>query len=540
MVNILLVEDEQIVRVAMKALMDWSAHGFCIAYEARHGKQALEIIAEQKDIDIVMTDINMPVMDGITLIEHIVRLPISPKIIVLSAYDDYKLVRQAFRLGIYDYILKTEMVPDQVLKLLQSVVMDRKKDEPSARTYTLYDKSIFLKGLIDNQIMGNIHEKVKSYELRLTPCHLMVCYIWIDNYATIMERYQNNSIKAFSHSVLEIIHEVLEHVGVGEVMLIDADAYGVLISHQSNSRLEQHEQVDEILKKIRHRLLRYMNVEISVGISTLGTDYEALSRLYEEAKHHAKRRYILGKGKNIYPDDMHCMMDESRYNVLESKAPLLMAIREHNKDTLLREMDKLFQLINSYTSKTIEEIQSIYIEIIYMIIYTLKEEIHEDHNIFEHNTNFYSMIRNFDTQAEMSNWMKNLVGNMMDYLLNHDNNRGNSTILRAYAYMEKHYMKKLTLYQVSSYLELSEGYLSKLFTQETGKSFVRHLTDLRIHKAKGLLTGTNMKVYEICEAVGYENVEHFSRVFKKIVGSSPKQYKRSGNVIDENISKNVQ
>ena len=105
MYKMLLVEDEPIVRLALKSLVDWNNYGFDEVLESSNGKKALEIMKSREDIDIVITDINMPVMNGIELIEQGKKLGSDTEFLVLSAYDDYSLVRSAFKLGINDYIL---------------------------------------------------------------------------------------------------------------------------------------------------------------------------------------------------------------------------------------------------------------------------------------------------------------------------------------------------------------------------------------------------------------------------------------------------
>ena len=104
--KILLVEDEQIVRLALKSLIEWEKYNIDINYEAANGKEAIKILEKHPDIDIILTDINMPIMDGIELIEYVHTLKINPEIVVLSAYDDYNLVRKAFKIGVNDYIIK--------------------------------------------------------------------------------------------------------------------------------------------------------------------------------------------------------------------------------------------------------------------------------------------------------------------------------------------------------------------------------------------------------------------------------------------------
>ncbi|NLJ75605.1 MAG: response regulator, partial [Firmicutes bacterium] len=117
MLKVLIVDDEAIVRIGLKSMIDWEEHGFELIGEANDGRRALELYKEHKP-DIVITDLKMPVLDGLGLIQQIKELPFPCRIIVLSSYDDFALVRQAMKLGAADYLLKLEMEPAELLKIL--------------------------------------------------------------------------------------------------------------------------------------------------------------------------------------------------------------------------------------------------------------------------------------------------------------------------------------------------------------------------------------------------------------------------------------
>ena len=109
MYKVMIADDEPLVRLAIKSLVDWEEHGFNLEIEASNGRQALKLLEDNPDMDIIITDINMPVMDGLELISKVIEKRFDTEIIVLSAYNDYAWIREAFKLGVNDYILKTAM-----------------------------------------------------------------------------------------------------------------------------------------------------------------------------------------------------------------------------------------------------------------------------------------------------------------------------------------------------------------------------------------------------------------------------------------------
>lgn len=524
MYSILLVEDEQIVRVALKSLIDWENNGFNPPFEASNGQQALEIIKNHPEVDVVLTDINMPVMDGLELIKELNKLEQAPDVIVLSAYDEYSLVRGAFKLGINDYIIKSQMEPESVLKVLSSTLQNSNRmKQQSEATYKGYQRKAFLKRLLMEPYNAFSMSEIEHYQLKVRDKKMMICSLLIDGYAEIKSRYVNNSLDELTANMTETISVALEGNGAYEVIAISPEEYAVVLSFEQFVKSKIYETIETMLQKVRLRLFHYMNMSVSAGISEIDYGYESLHKLYQEALECAKYRYLLGKGHNIYPEQVRCIVQVDHENLMDHKEPLLEALSKLDKKNAFEELTKLMNLIGNFKCSRIEEMSGYYMELLYIIIHHLHEMDDATVNVFEHNTDFLSMIRTFDTKAEIDGWLTNLVGNLLDYLIN--NNQGSQAIQKAKEYVQTHYMEKIALSDVSAYLELSEGYFSALFSAETGENFIHYLTVYRIEKAKKMLTKSNMKIYEICEAIGYENVEHFSRVFKKQVGVSPLQYK---------------
>jgi len=123
MIKVMVVDDEKIVHLGLQALDDWENLGFSLCYEASNGAQALEILKANQDIQIVLADLQMPKMDGLQFLEEVAKLSLPVEVIVLSAHDRYDLIRQAFRLGVSDYVIKTEMNRDEILKQLKNAAI---------------------------------------------------------------------------------------------------------------------------------------------------------------------------------------------------------------------------------------------------------------------------------------------------------------------------------------------------------------------------------------------------------------------------------
>lgn len=530
MYKMLLVEDEPIVRLALKSLVDWNSYGFDEVLEASNGKKALEIMANRGDIDIVITDINMPVMNGIEFIEESKKLGGNTEFLVLSAYDDYPLVRSAFKLGINDYILKTEMEPDKITKMVMTA-LEKKKGNSNRKKNTI-DRNELIRKLIDGDLSkGELDDSI----LRLKGDYYLCCSILIDNFKIIKERYEDNNLREFISSVVNAVYQVLETVNTGEVISLSSEEYGIIFAFESSMKSNINEKLEEILNKIRSALLNFLNIEVTIGISEVNKDIKKIKLLLEEGQRNACLRFIYGKGKNIYPKDeeeVNNIKKNKNNNITQQiiaemtkENGILEALDSLDEEKCIEEMKKIFKMKELSFTGNIESFYEYYLEIILIIIqHVIKDEGNNCEGIIGEDIDFYTEIRKFDTIAEIEDWVMKLLKTLISSLKKM-NIRESKAIKQAKDFIQKNYGAKITLDMVSKEVGFSKTYFSKIFTEEAGENFTTYLTNVRIEKAKELLTKTEMKIYEVCEYTGYPNIEHFSRTFKKLVGVSPIQYK---------------
>jgi Response regulator containing CheY-like receiver domain and AraC-type DNA-binding domain len=531
MFKVLIVDDEPLVRLAIKSLVDWETQGFIIDWEAGNGKQALNILRENSDIDIVITDISMPVMDGLTLIKEIQKLGLAPEILVLSAYNDYNLVRQAFKLGVNDYILKTEMNPDNLIKLLNGLACqseEKKRHEASLQEQGFPELRILkervLKDLLEGaQIYSN--EQIGKLGLRLAEKNLVVCFLWVDDYRLVIERYDQHALKSFVSMINNAVYQVLDSIGLGEAVSLSPQEHVVLLSFKNESSFQIREKIMMILGQIKHALSNYLNINVSIGISSVKDGFDRISSIYREAESNARLRFIFGKGRNIFPEDAERLGDNDGGRVTGNTHELLMALREANPERGLGELRKLLDTIVQVKAGKMNRLYPYYMELIFLLANFLHEKEEELTVIAGTGEDLYEKITGFETQAEINAWIENLVKNIFHYLQEKKDVKVNRTVARAQEFITNNYHQDLTLKMVSDYVGLSESHFSNLFAKITGENFIDYLTKLRIEKAKELLSTTNLKIYEIGLQVGYTSIEHFSRVFKKITGISPNSYR---------------
>jgi two-component system response regulator YesN len=296
--TVLLVDDEPLVRLALKTLIPWEEHGFARPLEAGNGEQALHLLQNRPEIDLVFLDISMPVMTGLELLERLQVSDRKPEVIVLSAYDDYPLVREAFKKGVADYLLKAELGPERVLQLLrasreriESARRASSSPQELVRQEARYLKEDILQRLLRPEGVERFQDHKEILGIRLGT-RVRVGVLWIEDFATVARRYADapGSMAVLKATVLNTIGQVLAKRLWGEALSRSDEEYVLFLSFAAEAREdEKREQAEtgetvEILEEIRKALRHYANLEISTGCSTVSDLSTSLQGLYEEAR----------------------------------------------------------------------------------------------------------------------------------------------------------------------------------------------------------------------------------------------------------------
>lgn len=530
MYKVLIVDDEPIVSVTIKSLVKWNEHNIDMAYEAHNGKQALNLLTENTDIDIVMTDINMPVMDGLKLIEEMKVRGLSQAIIVLSAYEDYKLVRSAFKYGVRDYILKTEIDEDKLLNVLKNVTDKLETEELNAAKAVnntdadyLLSKEMLLKEMLHAKRTDFAEHNLQH--LRLNSSNMIVCFLWIDDFYDIEERYANSTLTPFIDSTINTIKQTLAKSDYGEVISISPDEYVMVLSFPCVPDGEIKQKLEALLYEIKNNLAYFLNLHVTIGVSDIGSGFEKTHELFSQAEKNARFRFIFGKQKIIYPQDVLLIDVKDNLSIIPKTDGFVEALKAADESSVMNELEKLLELIASQRAE-IDKILMYYTEIIFVLIKCINDMGEDVTTVFGKDVNFYQQITKFETGQEINIWIRNLVGWVVGFVKDKKESKMSFAMTRAISFIKDNFKdENISVWMVSNYMGLSESHFSALFKKEVGETFTNYITDLRIEEAKKLMKTTNMKIYEICDSIGYNNVEHFSRLFKKVTGSSPNHYK---------------
>lgn len=517
MKKVLVVDDEKFIRLGIKTMLERKPESHYEITLCSNGVEALELINNEK-FDIVITDIRMPEMDGITFIQNIQNKAFKPAILILSGYDDFDYAVEALRCGAKNYLLK----PIQREDLYAS--FDKVESEID-KSYELADR--------ESLISSNIEDFIED-EL---------------NYIFLKENISENEIISIGNRIqLNILNEEY-YLGllVKPDMGINSKTYN--LKNEINSKLEEY----RVNAKDRHIII----FDNDFGLVIIANDFGVFTYIQEKYAKDNFFRLNIGvscKAFNIVEirKTFNQALDALKYRIFSYNYGTTLvsysSVSEKKKDYIipLDSIEKLGNMIGTDREKEIEksisellnenkirELNISYFEIINkkineVILDKVKVKFtFEDENVlmkFERFNNIY----NFKSFKEYFHELKEFIVYISEYIRTINEIYGDrKNIDRAIEYINNNYHKDLNLAIVSNVVSLNYSYFSQLFKEQTGENFVSYLKKLRISRAKDLLMSDEYKIYEIAKKVGYEDSKRFAKIFRSITGVSPVEYRDS-------------
>ena len=536
--KVFLVEDEYIVREGIKNNIDWEKNGYDFCGEASDGELAFPMISEKRP-DIVITDIRMPFMDGIELSRMIKEEYPEIKIIILSGHEEFEYAKAAIQIGVEEYLLKP-INGDELLQVVNRVAQKIKEENESRETLQEgegdenfeYAKRQLLISLIDeNASLSDAMEQGKKIHLNL----MAQCYNIM-----MLKLQRKNKEQGFSQRILELyktMEDTLKEQD-GQSIMFDRAPEGKVILFMGSGEEEIRRNMDVFAGQFREILPEYEDVTYfgSVGVPVMRL--RELGESYEAASHGFSYRFLTEPNQIV---DNHTVFDQTRNEKKFSCSIGSVDIQNLDKqkiESFLKggEMDEIHFFVEEYMKNTGDAgknsmifRQYIVMDMFFAASHFLtqitdgREQLGEP---FESPEQMQKIVSDLEATVV---YIKELFTKVMQVRDAQTTEHNSDVVENAKKYISENYHdEELTLNTVAHEVNVSPNHLSAMFSQKTGQTFVKYLTDVRMHRAKELLKCTSKRSNEICEEVGYRDPHYFSHLFKKNVGCSPIQYRERG------------
>lgn len=519
--KVLIVDDEQHVREGIRLLGEWEAQGIKEIHEATNGEEAITMIREHRP-EIIFSDMKMPKMDGIQLLEWIKANQPTSKTIVVTGYDDYHYMRKAIHFGSSDYLLKP-VDPDALNQTLENAVKEWKKEEAERKkennSYQLLNemKPVYRDRML-TKLFANDHLKENLYE--------ELGFQKSGKYVVAVVKINEQIMIDFGRDLayfttLNIINEILtaEDIGIGFRYLSQRGQI-VIIFWDKFGQLERH------LTTIYKTLKAAMNFACPIAIGKLVDEVSQLIDSYRHATEVMLSQNLLSqKELRIY----------STVNEVEGALPTLMAhasgielavqageisafeevIEEVTKDFIQNQFLSLRQLI--HLEREYQVICNQWLKK-YGLPFTPPDDIEREVDLFLDKNGYFRLEEYVNRKKrEISFFIKTIKRQNMVEKVN--------IIYEIEKYLQANYDRDVKLQEIADQFYLSREYISRKFKQEFNENISDYMVKYRIKKAKSLLKNDQLKIYEIANMVGYQDDKYFRKVFKKVEGITPNEYR---------------
>ncbi len=518
--NIILVDDDEIIREGMRKMISDAGRNWHIVAEAGDGELALQRLAEFPDTDLLITDVRMPVMDGIELIAEMKKSYPQVKIIVLSGFDDFEYVRQAFMNGAVDYLLKPFQKQEflaRMEKLEEEVVKD---DE--LQQHTQKNKTILIANVLQ-RIFEEEKEEIDPELKELADLGVNTKLPYFAVLSVCVDQYYNPLANKALHKTK--LQEKMNGI-VKSLSQQREYEYCVYIKNKMLVLLvfcEQVQQLEMMADKVFEEICCEPDERnaATLGISHIHRERRELSAAYDEAIQAVSARFYLGQKRQIrYQDIM------GKYTQLSCPLNPIVDQMVHFLELCdgINARKVLEQFFADMSHSRPDSLKKYVISMIEMLLMRVSDF---SNALLANGLEYEEQIEEINTCRELQSYMNAMLRGTIEYMEKERSKRAKKKIELAKTFLDQNYVRQITLNDAADQVELNPSYFSNLFKLETGMNFTDYLCDIRMKKAKELLKDPKIKVYEIGNMVGYEDAVSFGRVFKKKIGMSPKEYRNT-------------
>lgn len=542
MLKIFLAEDEVIVRETIKRMIPWEDLGFELVGEAADGEMALPLLLRQKP-DLLITDIKMPFMDGLTLAKVAKKEIPGLKVVILSGYDDFNYAKQAINIGVEDYLLKPITKNALIERLTE--IRSRYEHEKTQKEYyekfhremQAYEKNSsrdFFEALVSGSMdMMEIYRRSEKLGLDIVAEAYNVLIFTMNCEKDFSG--QREGYSEWEAESLELLEEFFSENTSAMLFRCNIFSYGVLIKGQKETIEENTRSCVSEIQRILDRKEQKRQWFVAAGepverLSQIQKSYYSASRAFSQ-------RYLYDENI-LYYDEMASM---EKKNVTEDDSTYLQKVdvnalnpvilQKFLSNGLLEETENFvkdyFYAIGQEPLESLVFRNYVTLNVRFSVMSFLKEIGCDTRTLEQEDTE--------DVLSESSKSLENAIAYaekiISQAIALRDQNSGNknrSILKTAVDFIDSHYMEEdMSLNKAANAANVSANHFSALFSQNMGQTFIEYLTNLRMNKAKEYLRCTSMRSSEIAGEIGYKDAHYFSYLFKKTQGMTPSDYRKA-------------
>lgn len=543
MLTALIVDDEYEIREGLRKRFPWSEFGIRQVLVADDGDIALQMALQHRP-ELIVTDVKMNRMSGLGFLRELQPFAdYRPESIVISGYDDFELVKQALKIGVSDYILKPinmNELKDIVGKTAETIARRRAE---RLHEEQLYSQVRFAIPKMREELLREMFEKeydsyweirrrhrLQSLDLEwMVKLPMLLLIIEADDMKAIGNR-QAHDKELINFGIGNVVHQTLEEE-FPYPFALSPDSLGRWVVMLACSRPEHGELAKGLAELCIQRINRFVKVHASAGMREAPGTIEQLHEMFDEASSVLEKKAAYG-GNRLLTDQWPDEDAENKQPSLKDPDEALDLVRYGTDEDIAAAMDQFVDMVRSWKLVQLKDVQQGIFEWLYEIVRRAASAGVAGKMLSSNPIALWEQLEQYDTlqslKEQVEHFLIELAAECRKFAC------GTSQIVtEAEKIIRQDYAEGLTLQSVASAVHVTPVWLSKLFKKEKRMTFLEYLTAIRIEKAKEMLGDVSYKVYQISYQVGYKDPVHFSKLFKKHVGCTPKEFRKQQGIADE-------
>ncbi|WP_246469385.1 response regulator [Cohnella nanjingensis] len=515
----MLVDDEDVdlewLRRRVAAIPLPSLH---IAGTAKNGFAALEIM-ERERIDMILSDIRMPIMSGLEFTRKAIAINPLVRIIFISGHQDFQYAKEAIQLNASGYLLKPvddDELQETLTGLCAKIEKEREHDLSLTETLALVHQELLLRWF-NETTPGPIEAHIRAFLDPLLHGGAVVSMIEIDDSAWKIGTMAEEDRRLLSDRMTNFIRQFADERNLGNVIM-GYDFRFVLLSAL------QEEHLTALLGELIQAFSDAFPFTLTIGMGMYTTKMDQLHDSYRQAQAALSIKWILGKKRLIRDASEWSPKEKMASKSEEIMDRMLRAMLEYDLMTIDDCLLALFQGDEPLSRKNE----------VYDLIIRMTSKLHAD--LQQMNENLYELLEwdshqpqilfQFETVHDILSWLRRRFFELSELLYVKRQRQKRKLIDEITRYVESRMDQKVTLNEVAAHFDFTPNYLGQLFKAETNVLFSDFLMDMRMKRVSELLLDPTLKIYEIADRAGYKNIIYFNRQFKQWAGMSPGEYRK--------------
>ncbi|WP_186422639.1 response regulator transcription factor [Lacrimispora celerecrescens] len=534
MKRVMIVDDEVLVRLGIQSLIKWENYGYQIVCDASDGEEALQKIRQYQP-DIVLTDLKMSPVDGFELISECREKYPHIQFIVLSSYNDFDNVRNAMKMGAFDYVFKLTVKPEELLKIMDEATSVGKGTDTVQETSALAERNleVIKRGLFKRILNSETFLKKYLEELMRLPLSVNfdhpfhILSITIDDFKVVRKKGDFMDLELLIFTMENILSELFSRHHRAEVFQYGEYDFAVAVNLAGN---QDHKAFFTAMEKefgiFSNCARQYYGLEVSGALSRECTGIKGLKDAIAQNRVTLNMRFFSEPGK-LHPHERNVKEEavlppEFHSSVLERLAA------EHDFFGMRKFLNELFEFLKEKNRCEPEEIRYL-LRKAYGTLAASFARSQADIDLFL-DKNGINMEASINDYTYLEKIRQSVLELLEQYKKEYESNSGRilrKEVAEAKSFVRSHMKEELQVAEIAAMVNMSGSYFSHVFKKEEGISFVEYVYRVRMEHARYLLESSDLKVNEIADEVGIFNPNYFSTQFKKSVGQSPLEYRQA-------------